>query len=465
MQKLGVIILAAGKGTRMKSKIPKVLFRIAGKPMLFYPVNAAKKLRAQKIVVVVGYEKEQIIEAMSGGDRIRFVTQRKQLGTGHAVLSAEKEFRNFRGTILILSGDVPLITVETLKKFIERHKSSAAVVSLISTYIENPRGYGRIIRDDSGRPWKIVEEVDATASEKAVKEVNAGIYLVDSSFLFRALRNLSRNNKQGEYYLPQIVSHAYAKGEKIEVFVVNERDDIFGINNRLELSEADRKMQRRIIEKIAMSGVTFINPEVTYIDDGVKVSPGTVIYPETYLRGSTSIGKDCIVEQGVTIVDSTIGDRVHIKPYSVIEKSSIASGAEIGPFAHLRPDSFVKENVRIGNFVELKNTTIGANSKASHLTYLGDATIGKGVNIGCGTITCNYDGFKKYRTVIEDGAFIGSDTQFVAPVRIGRFSYIGAGSTITKDVPARSLGITRAKQSIIPNYYNRLLKRRQSREK
>lgn len=465
MQKLGVIILAAGKGTRMKSKMPKVLFKIAGKPMLFYPISVAKKLRTQKIVVVVGYEKEQIINEMNGVKGIRFVTQKEQLGTGNAVLSAEKEFRNFRASILILSGDIPLVTVETLKKFIEKHQRSGATVSLISTNVDNPYGYGRIIRDESGRPWEIVEEVDAAASEKAINEINAGIYLVDSDFLFRALKNLSRSNKQGEYYLPQIVSHAYAKGRKIDVFAINEMDDVFGVNNRLELSDADRKMQKRIIHKFAMAGVSFVNPNTTYVDYDVKIMSDTMIYPDTFLKGRTTIGRDCIIEQGVTLIDSTIGNAVHIKPYSVIEKSVIASGAEVGPFAHLRPDSIVKNNVKIGNFVELKNTSIGAHSKAAHLSYLGDAIVGRNVNIGCGTITCNYDGFRKYRTVIEDGAFIGSDTQFVAPVRIGKFAYVGAGSTITKDVPAKSLGITRAKQSVIPDYYGRLLKRKRHREK
>ncbi len=322
-----------------------------------------------------------------------------------------------------------------------------------------------MIRDESGRPWKIVEEVDATASEKAIKEINAGIYLVDSDFLFRAIKNLSRSNKQGEYYLPQIISQAYAQGKKIEVFAINEADEVFGINNRLELAAADRKMQKRIIHKFAMAGVSFINPDTTYLDYDVKIMPDTIIYPDTFLIGKTKIGRDCIIEQGVTIIDSILENGVHIKPYSVIERSKIASGAEVGPFSHLRPDSVVKNNVRIGNFVELKNTTIGMNSKAAHLSYLGDAVIGNNVNIGCGTITCNYDGFRKYRTVIEDGAFIGSDTQLVAPVRIGKFAYIGAGSTITKDVPAKSLGITRAKQSIIPGYYDRLLKRKHQGEK
>lgn len=465
MQKLGVIILAAGKGTRMKSKMPKVLFKIAGKPMIFYPINVAKHLRTQKIVVVVGYEKEQIIKELNGIKGLKFVTQRKQLGTGHAVLSAEREFKNFHAPILILSGDVPLITVETLKKLIEKYRRSGATVNFVSKYTDSPHGYGRIIRDESGRPWKIVEEVDATASEKTVKEINGGIYLVDSAFLFRALKNLSRTNKQGEYYLPQIVSYAYTKGEKIETITINESDDVFGINNRLELSDAERRMQKRIIRKFSISGVTFVNPETTYLDYDVKIMPDTVIYPDTHLRGRTTIGRNSIIEQGVTIVDSTVGNGVHIKPYSVIEKSKIAAGAEIGPFAHLRPDSFVKEKVKIGNFVELKNTVIGAGSKAAHLSYLGDATIGKNVNIGCGTITCNYDGFRKNRTVIEEGAFIGSDTQFVAPVRIGKFAYIGAGSTITKDVPARSLGIARAKQNIIPKYYNKLLKRKHLKEK
>lgn len=465
MQRLGVIILAAGKGTRMKSKQPKVLFEVAGKPMLFYPVDTAKRLGAKKIVVVVGYEKDSVIERFKDIKGIEFVVQKNQLGTGHAVLTVGKVFKKFRGSILILSGDVPLITVETLRKFIERHNKSGATISLISNYSENPHGYGRIIRDDSGRPWKIVEEVDATASERAVKEVNAGIYLVDSKFLFRTLKNLSRNNKQGEYYLPQIVNLAYTAGEKVEVFQIDEPDEVFGVNTRLELAMADRKMQARLIKKFANIGVTFINPDTTYIDYDVKIMPETVIYPYTFLKGTTTIGSNCTVEQGSTLIDSKIGNHVHIKPYSVIEKSVIESGSVIGPFAHLRPMSIVKKNVRIGNFVELKNTTIKDNSKAAHLTYLGDAEVGRNVNIGCGTITCNYDGFKKYRTVIEDGAFIGSDTQFVAPVKIGKNAYIGAGSTITKDVPSGALGISRARQTIIPGYYNKLMKRRKKKEK
>ncbi|HEY4716901.1 MAG TPA: bifunctional UDP-N-acetylglucosamine diphosphorylase/glucosamine-1-phosphate N-acetyltransferase GlmU [bacterium] len=463
MQNLAVIILAAGKGKRMKSTLPKVIMPIAGKSMIFYLVHNAQKLRASRIVIVVGHKEHLVRESAGSIKGVTFAVQKEQLGTGHAVLCAKRVLKNFSGSVMILSGDVPLLSMETLRQFVALHRRRGATLSLMTAVFEKSHGYGRVIRDDSGRVWKIVEETDATASEKAIKEINAGVYLVDAEFLFRALKNTLKDNKQGEYYLPHILNYAYSAGEKIFALPIQKHEEIRGVNTRLELAEADRIMRKRLIERYAMNGVTFLNPDSTYIDFDVRIKPDCIIYPNTFMLGNTTVGSGCIIEQGATIINSHLGKNVRVKSYSVIRDSVIKSGAQIGPFAHLRPNSTVGEDSRIGNFVELKNTVIGKNTKASHLSYLGDAEIGRNVNIGCGTITCNYDGFKKHKTSIANGVFVGSDTQFVAPVKIGKNAYIGAGSTITKDVSAGSLGISRARQSNIPGFYKRFITRKGER--
>lgn len=455
MKNLAAIILAAGKGTRMKSKVPKVLHRVSGLPMLSYPVRLFKELKAQKVVLVVGHGADDVRNAFSS-EKVGFVTQKEQLGTGHAVMCALKELKGFEGDILVLSGDVPLITKETINALLKMHKEGRGrkrpVLSLITTLLEDPKGYGRVVRDENGAVARTVEDKDCSPLQKKINEVNAGLYLFSSKFLMDNIRKLNTRNAQGEYYLPDLIELAVRQGERVVALTHFDPNEVMGINNRVELARANHLMNLRIAEELMLGGVTIIDPRTTYIDSGVKVGMDTTIYPGVHLLGSTVIGENCVIEEGVRIQDSRIGDNSTIKSYTVIEEASIGKEAVIGPFARLRPGNVIDDHVRIGNFVEIKKTVIGKGTKANHLTYLGDSIIGEDVNIGAGTITCNYDGVKKYQTRIEDGAFIGSDTQLVAPVVVGKGAYVGSGTTVTKDVPPGSLIITRAKERIVEGW-------------
>ncbi|MFZ3071740.1 MAG: bifunctional UDP-N-acetylglucosamine diphosphorylase/glucosamine-1-phosphate N-acetyltransferase GlmU [Thermodesulfobacteriota bacterium] len=454
MKNFAAIVLAAGKGTRMKSSMPKVLHEVAGKPMLFYPLRELRTLRPKKTVVVVGHEAERVKKEFHG-ERAEFVIQSPQLGTGHAVMCAMKKLRGFSGDVLILSGDVPLITSSTIKALFNVHKTRSdrkPVISFISVMLEDPSGYGRVVRDSAGRVKSIVEHKDLKPLHKGITEVNTGIYLVNSEFLGKNLGRLSTSNAQREYYLPELIHIAYSTGEKVKCLTHVDAEEVMGVNTRVELARSGAIMRKRILTSLMLDGTTIVDPGSTYVDFGVKCGKDTVIRPNVHLMGKTVIGDNCIVHEGSSIRDSVIEDGSHIKSYSVIESAKVSKKAVIGPFARLRPGSRIGEGAHIGNFVEIKNTVIGRGSKANHLSYIGDSTIGRGVNIGAGTITCNYDGVKKHRTTIEDNAFIGSDSQLVAPVTIGRNAYVASGSTITKDVPPGSLAISRVEQKIIKGW-------------
>lgn len=451
MRDVAAIILAAGQGKRMKSEMPKVIHPVASVPMIFYPIEVAKSIGIKKIIVVVGHKGDLVKNAVKEKG-ILFVNQESQLGTGHAVMCAESALKDFKGDVLILSGDVPLIAKETLTSLIKMHRRTKGVLSLITTIIDNPSGYGRILRDKNNSIVKIVEHKDASEKQRGIKEVNTGIYCILSDFLFSNLKKVKNKNRQGEYYLPDLIEMAVNQGKKASGILHINPEEVMGINNRIELAEANEEMRERINNEIMLSGVTLIDPETAYIHKTVKIGMDTVICPGVFLEGSTQIGKDCIIEHGCKIVNSSIGDNSRIKNFSVIEDSEIGKDVSIGPFARLRPETIVEDGARIGNFVEVKKTRIGRGSKANHLSYLGDATIGRDVNIGAGTITCNYDGIKKHRTIIEDGAFIGSDTQLVAPVKVGKNAYIGSGSTITKNVPKDALALSRVQQKVVKGW-------------
>jgi bifunctional UDP-N-acetylglucosamine pyrophosphorylase/glucosamine-1-phosphate N-acetyltransferase len=453
MQYLVSVILAAGKGTRMKSELVKVLHPVAGRPMLAYPVAAARALGSSRIIVVAGHQKDKV-EAALQAQQVDIVLQAEQLGSGHAVLMAGPHLQGFEGDVLILCGDVPLITTATLEAFLAAHRQNQACVSVLTVELDNPAGYGRILRTGGGDLCGIIEHRDATEAQRAVREINTGIYCCRAPFLFEALGKLKTNNDQGEYYLPDIVTIAAAAGMKVQAVKTGDFEEVAGINDRAGLAKAEAAMQARIARQHMANGVTILDPHATYIEAAVQIGADTVLHPGTSLRGATRIGCGCTIDMHSVIKDSKIGNGVHIKPSCMIEESTIADNVAVGPFAHLRPQAVLDEGARVGNFVEIKKSRIGTGSKVNHLTYIGDATIGSGVNVGAGTITCNYDGRRKHPTVIEDNVFIGSNTALVAPVTIGKNALIGAGSTITKNVPENTLAVARSNQK---NYENFML--------
>lgn len=446
MGDIAAVILAAGKGTRMKSDLVKVMHPLAGTPMIGWPVGVARKAGASRIVLVVGHQSEKVTEYFAGAPDITFAIQEEQLGTGHAVACARQACAGFSGSILILSGDVPLLTSETVEAMIAYHEERQAMVTVLTTVVDDPFGYGRVVKREAGRILRIVEEKDATEEERDISEINSGIYCVRSEFLFDAVSRLGNDNLQGEYYLTDIIKMAAEQGALCVSYKIAGAEEVMGVNDRAQLAEAATILRRRINRELMLSGVTIIDPAATYIDRYVRVGRDSVIHPNVHISGMTTIGSGCVIEPSAVIRSCTIGSGVTIKAGSVMADSIIYDDSAIGPMAHLRPGTELHAHVKIGNFVETKKIVMGENSKASHLTYLGDATIGKDVNVGCGTITCNYDGVSKHRTVIEDGVFVGSDVQFVAPVTIGRNSLIAAGTTVTQNVPPDSLAIARAPQ-------------------
>jgi bifunctional UDP-N-acetylglucosamine pyrophosphorylase/glucosamine-1-phosphate N-acetyltransferase len=445
MPDVHVVVLAAGKGTRMKSARPKVLHEVAGLPLIEHVVRASRVLNPATTTIVVGHGGHDVQRELSSWPDLTFVTQEPQLGTGHALAQVEPRLRSARGQVVVLSGDVPRLRPATLEALSAAQQQTRAAAVVLSAVLEQPYGYGRLIRHD-GRVVRIVEERDASDQERAIREVNAGIYAFAVEPLFDALGAIAPVNAQSEYYLPDLVAIYARRHQRVEAVAVENAAEIQGINSRGELAKVSRAMRQAKNEELMAAGVTIEDPATTYIEADVRVGPDTVIHPGVHLQGRTQIGAACELGPGVRILDSTLGDRVTVLDHSLITGSRIASGARIGPFAHLRPETMVGEDARIGNFVELKKTALGKGSKANHLAYLGDARIGEGVNVGAGTITCNYDGRVKHQTVIDDGAFIGSDSQLVAPVRVGRGAYVAAGSSITEDVPADALGIARARQ-------------------
>jgi bifunctional UDP-N-acetylglucosamine pyrophosphorylase / glucosamine-1-phosphate N-acetyltransferase len=441
-----VVILAAGKGTRMKSGLPKVLHRAAGLTLLEHVLRAAATLEPASTVLVLGHQADLVKQAVGKRPGLAFASQEQQLGTGHALLQAEVALEGASGTVVLLSADVPLLRPATLRALVERHRAAGAAATVLTADVAAPDGYGRIVRDDAGFISAIVEHKDATVSQRAIGEINSGIYAFDLGPLFGALREIGSSNAQGEYYLPDLVKIFRARGLVVDVLKLEDSREIVGVNSRMELAEVSMILRTTKLEDLMAAGVTINDPASTFVDPDVTVGPDTILRPGVYLEGRTQIGSGCEIHSGVRIVDSTIGDDVVINNFCVIVESTVRRGARLGPFAHIRPQSDVGESAHVGNFVELKKTSLGRGSKANHLAYLGDATIGEKVNVGAGTITCNYDGTAKHPTVIEDGAFIGSDSQLIAPVRIGKGAYVAAGSSITHDVPADSLGIARSKQ-------------------
>lgn len=456
MKKLSAIVIAAGRGKRMRSKTTKALHPVAGRPMLWYMVALARRVADARVVVVIGHQADRVREFLdqSKADFEPFdvALQPDQLGTGHAVRQAQIALMpNGKAAskhCLIVNADTPLLSRATVRRLLVRHEKEKAVLTLLSTELPEPRGYGRVVRGGKGQVVKVVEEADATRTERAIHEVNAGTYVVDTTFLFKALARVRAQNAQGEYYLTDIVGLAVAEGRKVAGLKTSGSQECLGVNTREHLACVEEAMRHRIRARWLNAGVTMLDPRTTFIDDTVTIGTDTMLHPGVTLEGRTQIEFGCVIRSASRITNSVVGKAVCIQDSSVVDHAVIEDHAVIGPFAHVRPGAVLRKQAKVGNFVEVKNTELGAGSKANHLTYLGDTTVGKRVNIGAGTITCNYDGYKKDRTTIEDEAFIGSDTQLVAPVKVGKGAVVGSGSTITEDVPADALVLSRSPQVI-----------------
>ena len=442
MKKIKALILSAGKGTRMKSSLPKVIHKVCGKEMVNHVIEVSKKAGAQDIVAILGHESDKVKEVLS--DDIKTAMQTEQLGTGHAVMMA-KEYINDEDTIVVLCGDTPLVKAETLQNLFEYHINNKYHTTVLTTSIENPTGYGRIIRDTNGNLLKIVEQKDANEEEKLVNEINSGIYCFNGKSLKNALDRINNNNAQNEYYLTDTIEIMRNDGLKVGAFNGAKIDELMGVNSKVELSKAEEIMRKRINELHMINGVTLIDPNNTYIEAGVDIGNDTVIYPGVVLKGNSKIGQNCTIEMNSSIENSIIGNNTKVDKSTIID-SVVGDNTSVGPYAYLRPKSNIGNNVKIGDFVEIKNAIIGDNSKASHLSYIGDATVGKNVNIGCGVVFVNYDGKNKFKSTVKDNAFIGSNSNLVAPVTIEEKGYVATGSTITNDVPERALAIARERQ-------------------
>ena len=447
------VILAAGKGTRMKSDLPKVLHKVAGISMLEHVFRSVSAIDPEKTVTVIGHKAELVEQVLAG--QTEFVRQTEQLGTGHAVMMAEPVLENLTGQTLVIAGDTPLITGESLKNLIDFHINHKNVATILTAEADNPFGYGRIVRNQHGEVIKIVEQKDASDFEQQIKEINTGTYVFDNARLFEALKNINTNNAQGEYYITDVIGIFRENGEKVGAYTLKDFDESLGVNDRVALATAESIMRRRINQQHMINGVSFVNPDATYIDVDVEIAPEVQIEANVTLKGQTKIGAETILTNGTYIVDSEIGERAVITS-SMIEESSLADGVTVGPYAHIRPGSSLAKDVHVGNFVEVKGSSIGENTKAGHLTYIGNAEVGANVNFGAGTITVNYDGQKKYKTIIGDNVFVGSNSTIIAPVELGDNSLVGAGSTITKDVPADAIALGRGRQINKEDYAKRL---------
>jgi bifunctional UDP-N-acetylglucosamine pyrophosphorylase / glucosamine-1-phosphate N-acetyltransferase len=455
-----VLVLAAGLGKRMRSRRIKLLHAVAGRPMLAHVLEAARDLRPSRLVTVIGHQADVVREAVSELCE-DFVLQKEQLGTGHAVLRAAPLLAGARASsLLILNGDLPTLRPATLRALLARHRRSGAALTLVSAEVEDPRGYGRLVRDPAGGVLRIVEDRDATPAERAIREINCGIYCADARKLLSVLRSLRPSNAQREYYLTDAVHRLLARGEKVVALRHDDAEEVLGVNTRAELSRAGSTLYARKAEALQAAGVTLLDPSRTWVDPRARVGRDTVLYPGVLVEGPSVIGEECIVRSGCRLVDVVLGRGVEIKDLSVIEESRLGDRASAGPFAHLRPGAILEPGAKVGNFVEVKKSRVGRGTKALHLTYLGDATIGPGCNIGAGTITCNYDGVRKNPTTLEAGVFIGSDTQLVAPVRVGKGAYVAAGTTVTEDVPAGALAVGRARQRNVLGWVERRRKKR-----
>lgn len=447
------IILAAGKGTRMKSDLPKVLHKVAGISMLEHVFRSVNAINPEKTVTVIGHKAELVEQVLAG--QTDFVRQTEQLGTGHAVMMAEPVLENLTGQTLVIAGDTPLITGESLKNLIDFHINHKNVATILTAEADNPFGYGRIVRNQHDEVLKIVEQKDASDFEQQIKEINTGTYVFDNARLFEALKNINTNNAQGEYYITDVIGIFRENGEKVGAYTLKDFDESLGVNDRVALATAEGVMRRRINQQHMVNGVSFVNPHATYIDVDVEIAPEVQVEANVTLKGQTKIGAETILTNGTYIVDSVIGERAVITN-SMIEESSVADGVTVGPYAHIRPGSSLAKDVHVGNFVEVKGSSIGENTKAGHLTYIGNSEVGANVNFGAGTITVNYDGQKKYKTIIGDNVFVGSNSTIIAPVELGDNSLVGAGSTITKDVPADAIALGRGRQINKEDYAKRL---------
>lgn len=442
--KLKTLILAAGKGTRMKSELPKVIHEVNGIPMISKIIKVLEILKPEENILILGHKKEEVLKVV--GENADYVVQTEQLGTGHAVLQAKDKLKDYDGDVMVLCGDTPLLREETLEELYKFHKETDSVTTILTSIYDNPFGYGRIVKEN-GLVKAIVEEKEADDKTKKIKEVNAGVYCFKGRELFDALSKITNNNEKGEYYLTDVIGIQVGEGKKVQSFVLNDNIEILGVNSKVELAQASKVLRDRKNIELMEKGAILIDPSAVYAEEDIKVGRDTVIYPGAVLQGKTVIGENCQILGTTRIIDSTLGDNIKVES-SVIEESILEEGVTVGPFAHLRPKSHLKEKVHIGNFVEVKKSTLEKGVKAGHLTYLGDAQIGEDTNIGAGTITCNYDGKNKFKTVVGKNSFIGSDSMLVAPVVIGENALVGAGSVITKDVPDNSLAVSRSKQII-----------------
>ena len=445
-------MLAAGKGTRMKSIRPKVLHQLNGRPIIDHVLRTVDHLKAATVTIVVGHGADDVRRTLQDRQDLHFVVQSPQLGTGHALLQTESVLSHETGDVLVLYADIPLLQARTLDTLIESHRSTGATATILTVELDDPYGYGRVIRDRSGLVERIVEERDASAGERALREVNSGLYVLAIGPLFKTLHRLATDNSQGEYYLTDLIGLYRQQNLSVEALRLDAASELRGVNSRNDLAEVANVLRARKNADLMRGGVTLDDPLTTYIEEDVAIGADTIVGPGVQIQGRTSIGQRCRVHGFCRLVDAAISDDVTILDHTIIVDSSVAAGASVGPFAHVRPQSEIGRDARVGNFVELKKTALGPGSKANHLAYLGDATIGEHVNVGAGTITCNYDGETKNPTVIEDNVFIGSDSQLIAPVTIGKGAYVAAGSSITSDVPPDSLAISRARQENKPGW-------------
>ncbi|WP_155010749.1 bifunctional UDP-N-acetylglucosamine diphosphorylase/glucosamine-1-phosphate N-acetyltransferase GlmU [Priestia megaterium] len=453
MSKRYAVILAAGQGTRMKSSLYKVLHPVCGKPMVQHVIDQLSRLDLTNLITVVGHGAEKVKSHV--GDKSLFALQEEQLGTAHAVMQAESLLAHEKGTTIVVCGDTPLITAETIESLLKHHEATNAMATILTAHAEDPTGYGRIIRNEQGSVEKIVEHKDATEQERLVQEINTGTYCFDNEKLFETLSKVSNDNVQGEYYLPDVIEILKNEGQIISAYQTSDFAETLGVNDRFALSQAEETMKKRINKQHMLNGVTIEDPSNTYISADAVIGRDTVIYPGTVIQGTVVIGENCEVGPNSEIKDCKIGNNTSIR-HSVAHDSEIGHEVTIGPFAHIRPQSLIGDEVRVGNFVEIKKASFGKGSKASHLSYIGDAEVGKGVNLGCGSITVNYDGKNKFLTKIEDGAFVGCNSNLIAPVTIGEGAYVAAGSTVTDNVPGKALSIARAKQVNKENYAEKL---------
>lgn len=448
-----VVVLAAGKGTRMKSKLYKVLHKVCGKTMVEHVVDAARGVNPAKIVTVVGTGAGEVEKVLDG--KSDFAFQEKQLGTGDAVMTAKEELGDKDGATLVVTGDTPLFTTETFDELFKYHAEKGNAATVLTAEAPNPFGYGRIIRDDQGNVLRIVEQKDGKPEELKVKEINTGVFCFDNKKLFEALKHVDNNNAQGEYYLTDVLEILRNSGERVGAYKMPDFSESLGVNDRIALAQATKTMQRRINEEHMRNGVSFIDPDTAYIDAGVKIGNDTIIEGNVVIKGNTEIGSDCYITNGSRIVDSKIGNHVTITS-STLQEAEMDDNTDIGPNSHLRPKAVIRKGAHIGNFVEIKKAEIGENSKVGHLTYVGDATLGKDINVGCGTIFSNYDGVKKFHTNVGDHSFIGAGSTLIAPINVADHTFIAADSTITKDVDKYDMAIARGRQVNKPDYWHKL---------